>query len=77
MRFIGPPNIFSFSLISQNVEIVSHKSAAEASSSVFFMGNDGFYVYTGGAVRNLECPVAKFVYDDLNFCSSTENFLSS
>jgi hypothetical protein len=74
MRFIGPPNIFSFSLISQNVEIVSHKSAAEASSSVFFMGNDGFYVYTGGAVRNLECPVAKFIYDDLNFAQAQKTF---
>jgi hypothetical protein len=74
MRFIGPPNIFSFSLISQNVEILAHKTAAEAASSVFFMGNDGFYVYTGGGVRNLECPVAKYIYDDINFSQAQKAF---
>lgn len=74
MRFVGPPNIFSFSLISQNVEILSGKCAADAASSVFFMGNDGFYVYTGGGIRNLDCPVSKYIHDDINFDQSSKSF---
>ena len=74
MRFVGPPNIFSFSLISQSVEILSHKCAAAAASSVFFMGHDGFYVYTGGGVRRLECPVSKYIFDDINMSQSSKVF---
>ena len=74
MRFIGPPDVFSFSLISQNVEILSHKTAVDAASSVFFMGNDGFYVYGGGAVQPLECPVADYVYDDINMDQANKSF---
>jgi len=74
MRFIGPPDVFSFSLISQNVEILSHKTAVDAASSVFFMGNDGFYVYGGGAVQPLECPVADYVYDDINMTQANKSF---
>lgn len=74
MRFIGPPDVFSFSLISQNVEILSHKTAVDAASAVFFMGNDGFYVYGGGAVQPLECPVADYVYDDINMDQANKSF---
>ena len=74
MRFVGPPNIFSFSLISHNVEILSHKCAADAASSVFFMGNDGFYVYSGGGLRNLECPVSKYIFDDINMDQAIKSF---
>lgn len=77
MRFIGPPDVFAFSLITQNVEIISHKSAVATSSSVYFMGNDGFYVYSGGAVQPLECPISKYIYDDLNTSQSVKCFGST
>jgi hypothetical protein len=31
-------------------------------------------VYTGGGVRNLECPVSKYLYDDLNFEQAQKTF---
>ncbi|MBF86091.1 MAG: hypothetical protein CL489_16685 [Acidobacteria bacterium] len=65
MRFVGPPDVFSFNLITQGVEIVSSLSAVNASNAVFFMGRDGFYVYTG-SVSPLPCPVANYVFDDFN-----------
>ncbi len=74
MRFVGPPNVFSFSLVSQNIEIFSHGTAVDAESSVFFMGNDGFYVYQGGGIQPLECPVTKYIYDDINFDESIKSF---
>jgi len=41
-------------------------SSVNAANAVFFMGNDGFYVYSG-SVKPLPCPVAAYVYDDFNF----------
>ena len=73
MRFIGPPDIFSFNLITDGVEIVDSKSAVNAANSVFFMGNDGFYVYTG-QVQPLACPVANYVFDDFNMSQKQKCF---
>lgn len=73
MRFIGPPDIFSFNLITDGVEIVSLRSAVNAANAVFFMGNDGFYVYTG-AVEPLPCPVANYVFDDFNVSQKDKCF---
>tara|TARA_R110000751_G_scaffold153332_1_gene258463 strand:+ start:803 stop:3235 length:2433 start_codon:yes stop_codon:yes gene_type:complete len=74
MRFVGPPNIFSFSLISKNVKILSHKCAVDAASSVYFMGNDGFYVYSGGGIRDVDCPISKYIFDDINMGQAEKSF---
>ena len=66
MRFIGPPDVFSFNLITSGVEIVCPRSAVNASNAVFFMGNDGFYSFTG-QITPMDCPVANYVFDDFNY----------
>ena len=65
MKFIGPPDVFSFTLVTQGVGIVGPNAAANADNAVFLMGNDGFYVYDG-RIRSLPCPVASYVFNDLN-----------
>jgi len=65
MRFVGPPDVFAFNLITEGVEIVGSMAAANAANAVYFMGNDGFYVYTG-AVSPLPSTVANYVFDDFN-----------
>jgi hypothetical protein len=76
MRFIGPPSVFSFSMITQGVEIISSKAAVDASNSVFFMGTEGFYVYSG-SISPLPCPVAKYVFDDFNEDQSGKVFAAT
>jgi hypothetical protein len=76
MRFIGPPSVFSFTMITQGVEIIGAKAAIDASNSVFFMGTEGFYVYSG-SVSPLYCPVAKYVFDDFNPRQSAKVFAST
>ena len=66
MRFVGPPDVFSFNLITAGVEIISGRTAVNASNAVFFMGREGFYVYTG-SVSPLPCTVANYVFEDFNF----------
>lgn len=65
MRFVGPPDVFSFNLMSQGVEIISGRTAVNVSNAVFFMGKDGFYSYTG-SVAPLSSTVANYVFDDFN-----------
>jgi len=73
MRFIGPPDVFSFTLITDGVGLVGQRAVGSAASAVFFMGNDGFYVYTG-AVQPVECPVVNYVFDDFNRSQSSKIF---
>jgi len=73
MRFIGPPDVFSFTLITDGVGLVGQRAVGSASSAVFLMGNDGFYVYTG-AVEPLACPVVNYVFDDFNRSQSSKIF---
>ena len=73
MRFVGPPDIFSFNLITDDVQLVAGNTAVVAANSVFFMANDGFYTYSG-AVAPLQSTVAKYVFDDFNFDQNTKSF---
>ena len=65
MRYLGQEPWFGFTLITQGVEIVSSLAAVNASNAVFFMGNDGFYTYSG-TVSPLASSVSKYVFDDIN-----------
>jgi hypothetical protein len=75
MRFIGPPDVFSFNLVTQGVSIMGPMAAVNASNAVFFMGNDGFYVYSG-AVEPLSSSVSNYVFDNFNFEQSEKVFAS-
>jgi len=76
MRFIGPPSVFSFSMITQGVELISSKAVVDASNSVYFMGTEGFYRYSG-SVSPLASPVAKYVFDDFNEDQSGKVFAAT
>jgi len=76
MRFIGPPDVFSFNLISQNVNILGRKVSVNVAGSIFYMGMDGFYVYSG-AVQPIPSPVAKLVFEDLNLDQKEKSFAGS
>ena len=76
MRFVGPPDVFSFNLISQNVNILGRKVAVNVAGSIFYMGMDGFYVYSG-AVQPVPSPVAKMVFEDLNLDQKEKSFAGS
>ena len=66
MRFIGPPFTFGLQELSKNITIRSPKSAIAVEDSVFWMGKDTFYVYTGGQTQQLPCTVRDKVFLDFN-----------
>jgi hypothetical protein len=80
MQYLGPPNVYGFTLLADNISIVSPNAMATASGVVYWMGVDKFYVYSG-RVETLPCAVRTYVYENINrdqfaqcFAGSNEGF---
>ena len=65
MKFIGPPFTFGIRELSKNITIMSPASAIAVDDSVYWMGVDTFYIYSGGATKQIPCSVKDKVF--LNF----------
>ena len=64
MTFVGQPDVFQFQTLAENAGIVGPNAAVEHNGAVFWMGNDGFYMYNG-QVQNIPCSVERHVFDNL------------
>ena len=47
IQFVGPPLTFSVNLINQGVGMISPNACINAPNGVFWMAEDGFYLYNG------------------------------
>ena len=47
MQFIGPPDTFGITIVSEGISIRSPNSAVAIEDNVFWMGNNEFYVFNG------------------------------
>ncbi len=65
MQYIGPPLVYGFTLMADNISIVSPNAMAAAAGVVYWMGVDKFYVYSG-RVETLPCSVRQFIFNDIN-----------
>ena len=65
MQFIGPPDTFGITIVSEGISIRSPNSAVAIEDNVFWMGNNEFYVYNG-AVQKITCTLRDFVFSDFN-----------
>jgi len=65
MRFVGPPFIFGFDMVTQGVSIASPNAAINANNAIYFMDKDNFYIYRGG-IQSLPCTVRAYVFEDIN-----------
>jgi hypothetical protein len=65
MQFIGPPYTFGIQQISGHTTIVSPNAAIAIDDVVFWMTKHGFAVYDGG-LKELDCPVRDYVFNDFN-----------
>ena len=65
MQYLGPPYVWGFTLLADNISIVSPNAMATANGVVYWMGVDKFYVYSG-RVETLPCAVRTYVYGDIN-----------
>ena len=62
----GPPFVFGFERVGTSCGVVSRRAAASVDLGVIWMGLRGFFAYSGGAVQEVPCEVADYVFSDFN-----------
>lgn len=65
MQYLGPPYVWGFTLLADNISIASPNAMATASGVTYWMGTDKFYVYSG-RVETLPCALRSYVFNDIN-----------
>ena len=65
MQYLGPPFVYGFTLLADNISLVSPNAMATAAGVVYWMGVDKFYIYSG-RVETLPCSVRQFIFNDIN-----------
>jgi len=65
MQFLGPPFTFGISQLSENITIMGPMAAKAVDDTIFWMGQEDFYVFDG-RVQKLPCAVRSYIFDDFN-----------
>jgi len=65
MQYVGPPFVWSFNLMDQDVSIASQNSVVAVNNAVYWMGEDKFFMYDG-RVQTLPCSLRQHVFSNLN-----------
>jgi hypothetical protein len=65
MQYLGPPFTFGITLISENITINGPLSVIAVDDTVYWMGAEEFYVYTG-SVQRLPCTIRDYIFNDFN-----------
>ena len=80
MQYLGPPYVWGFQILADNVSIVGPNARATAANITYWMGLDKFYMYSG-RVETLACPLRQYIFGDINleqqyqfFASTNEGF---
>jgi hypothetical protein len=73
MQYIGYPSVYKFTLLSDNISIISPNCMVTATGVVFWMGIDKFYVYSG-RVDTLPSTLRKYIYQDINLGQAEQVF---
>mgnify|MGYP006921285425 CR=1 FL=1 len=75
-RYVGAPDTYGFNLITKGVGLYTSRAAVAVDNSVFFMGQNQFYVYNG-KVETLPKNVSSYVFDDINVDAAEKVFCGS
>jgi hypothetical protein len=76
MQYLGPPYIWGFQLLQDNITIMSPNSAITINNITYWMGTDKFFMYSG-RVETLPCAIWQFIFDDINKDQAFQVFAGS
>jgi hypothetical protein len=65
MQYLGPPYVWGFQILMDNISIMSPNSAVTVNNVTYWMGVDKFYSYSG-RVETLPCSLWQYIFDDIN-----------
>jgi hypothetical protein len=69
MQYLGPPYVWSFQILGDNISIAGPNAIATANNITYWMGTDKFYSYSG-RVQTLPSTLREYVYNDINLTQS-------
>jgi hypothetical protein len=73
MQFIGPPDTFGIQQVASGVTVNGYNSLVAVDDSVYWMGINTFYVYSG-QTQELVCPLLNYVFNNFNKGESDKVF---
>lgn len=65
MQYLGPPYVYKFDILMDNISIISPNSAITINNITYWMGDGKFYQYSG-RVETLPCSLRQYVFNDIN-----------
>ena len=65
MQYLGPPYVWSFQILGDNISIAGPNAVATATNITYWMGLDQFYMYSG-RVDILPSTLREYVFTDIN-----------
>ena len=72
LQYVGAPIVWSSTLLTDNVSILSDQAWSTASGKTYWMGIDKFYIYEG-ATSTLTCDLRQYIFDDLPGINNSQN----
>lgn len=76
MQYLGPPYIWGFQLLQDNISIMSPNASITVNNVTYWMGVDKFFSYTG-RVETLPCTLWQYVFEDINIDQGFQVFAGS
>ena len=64
--YSGPPYVYGIERVGTSCGIVATQAVAVVDIGAIWMGSRSFYAYLGGAVTEVDCDVADYVFSDIN-----------
>lgn len=71
LQFLGTSDVFALQEYADNISIMSPRAMTSAGSTVYWMGKDKFYAYTG-RVETLPCSLLRYVFGNMNLDQSDQ-----
>jgi len=65
MQHVGDPFVFGITQVAEGITVAGPLAGIAAENSVFWMGQNEFYVYAG-SVQRIPCTVKDYVFSDFN-----------
>ena len=76
MQYLGPPYVWGFQLLQDNISIMSPNASITVNNVTYWMGVDKFFSYTG-RVETLPSTLWQYVFEDINIDQSFQVFAGS
>ena len=73
MQYLGPPYVWGFQLMGDNISVISPNVVATVNNVVYWMGVDKFYMYSG-RLETLPCSLRQYIFDDINITQGYQFF---